>query len=227
VDGIIMSASGEANDHQYLHRLDNKHIPLVFFDRVYDDINVPKVTTDDYDSSFAATRHLIEMGCKEIAFLVINKSLSIGNVRMQGYRDALKDAGIEYQTQLVIDCSNDYDQNFEILSNVLQQQRPDGLLASVERLAISSYYVCHHLGIRIPEDIKIVSFSSLEIAPLLNPALSTITQPAYDLGTNAAQLLFKALEGNAPTNEHVVLNSKLIPRTSSTGLRTTPGKRGE
>jgi LacI family transcriptional regulator len=227
VDGIIMSASGEANDHKYLNRLDNKHIPLVFFDRVYDDIDVPKVTTDDYNSSFAATRHLIEMGCKEIAFLVINKSLSIGNVRMQGYQDALKNAGIEYNTHLVIDCSNDYDQNFEVLSKVLKEQHPDGLLASVERLAISSYYVCHHLGIRIPEDIKIVSFSSLEIASLLNPALSTITQPAYDLGTNAAQLLFKALESSAPINDHIVLSSQLIPRTSSTGQKAGSADRAK
>lgn len=226
VDGIIMSASGEANDHQYLNRLGNKHIPLVFFDRVYDDINVPKVTTDDYESSFAATRHLIEVGCKKIAFLVVNKSLSIGNVRMQGYHDALKDAGIPYNTHLVIDCSNDYDENFDILSKALNEQHPDGILASVERLAISSYYVCHNLGIRIPDDIKIVSFSSLEIASLLNPALSTITQPAFDLGTNAAALLFRALESDTPVTDHLVLSSKLIPRTSSTGVKTTIGGKG-
>ncbi|QHS63798.1 LacI family DNA-binding transcriptional regulator [Chitinophaga agri] len=226
VDGIIMSASGEANDHQYINKLENKHIPLVFFDRVYDDINVPKVTTDDYESSFAATRHLIEEGCRNIAFLVVNKSLSIGNVRMQGYHDALEAAGIPYNTQLVIDCSNDYDENFGILSAALKEQRPDGILASVERLAISSYYVCHNLNIRIPQDIRIVSFSSLEIASLLNPALSTITQPAFELGTNAAELLFKALDSDTPVNDHVVLSSTLNPRTSSTGRTTNIGGKG-
>ncbi|MVT08538.1 LacI family DNA-binding transcriptional regulator [Chitinophaga tropicalis] len=215
VDGIIMSVSGEANDHAYLNKRGAKSIPLVFFDRVYDDIDVPKVTTDDYTSSFDGTLHLIEGGCKKIAFLVVNKSLSIGNIRMQGYRDALKDAGIPFDERLVIDCSNDYSKNYGILTEMLREQRPDGLFASVERLAISSYYVCHDLGIRIPEDIKIVSFSSLEIASLLNPALSTITQPAYDLGTNAAELLFKTLEGKTEVKDHIVLSSKLIPRKSS------------
>ncbi|HTD39590.1 MAG TPA: LacI family DNA-binding transcriptional regulator, partial [Mucilaginibacter sp.] len=88
VDGIIMSVSGEANDHNYLRKLEQKHIPVVFFDRVYEDIDVSKVTTNDYESSFAATEHLIQSGCSKIAYLVVNKSISIGKVRGQGYMDA-------------------------------------------------------------------------------------------------------------------------------------------
>lgn len=217
VDGVIMSASGEANDHNYLNKLRKKHMPLVFFDRVYDDIDVPKVTTNDYESSFLATQHLIEAGCKKIAFLVINKSLSIGKMRTQGYVDALEDAGIPYEQSWIIDCKNDHQENYQVLSRLMNTLQPDGLFASVERLAISSYYVCHDLGIAIPEKVKILSFSSLEIASLLNPALTTITQPAYDLGANAAQLLFKTLEGGTRLNEHLVLKSSLIPRRSTAG----------
>jgi LacI family transcriptional regulator len=88
-DGIIMSVSGEANDHNYLKKLEQKNIPAVFFDRVYEDIDVSKVTTNDYESSFSATEHLIEMGCRRIAYLVVNKSISIGKVRGQGYVEAL------------------------------------------------------------------------------------------------------------------------------------------
>jgi LacI family transcriptional regulator len=215
VDGVIMSASGEANDHNYLNKLRKKHMPLVFFDRVYDDIEVPKVTTNDYESSFLATQHLIAAGCKKIAFLVVNKSLSIGKMRTQGYVDALENAGIPYEQSWIIDCKNDHQENYPVLSKLMHTLKPDGLFASVERLAISSYYVCHDLGIAIPEQVKILSFSSLEIASLLNPALTTITQPAYDLGANAAQLLFKTLEGGVITNEHLVLKSTLIPRKST------------
>ncbi|MET6997709.1 LacI family DNA-binding transcriptional regulator [Chitinophaga defluvii] len=217
VDGVIMSASGEANDHNYLNKLRKKHMPLVFFDRVYDDIEVPKVTTNDYESSFLATKHLIEAGCKKIAFLVINKSLSIGKMRTQGYVDALEDAGIPYKQSWIIDCKNDHQENYQVLSRLMNTLQPDGLFASVERLAISSYYVCHDLGIAIPEQVKILSFSSLEIASLLNPALTTITQPAYDLGANAAQLLFKTLEGGTAQKEQLVLKSSLIPRKSTAG----------
>ncbi|ASZ12716.1 LacI family transcriptional regulator [Chitinophaga pendula] len=217
VDGIIMSASGEANDHQYLDILQKRKVPLVFFDRVYDDIVAPKITTNDYESSFAATRHLLEAGCKKVAFLVINKSLSIGKMRMQGYIDALEEGGISFRERLVIDCSNDHAKSFEIMRKALKTLKPDGLFASVERLAIASYYACHDLQLSIPEQVKVICFSSLEIAPLLNPSLSTITQPARDMGTRAATLLFNILEPgkSVALDEHVVLKSTLMERRST------------
>src|ERR1700748_890010 len=117
-DGIIMSVSGEANDHNYLRKLEQKNIPVVFFDRVYEDIDVSKVTTNDYDSSFEATEHLISTGCKRIAYLVINKSISIGKVRMQGYIDALQKHNVPFDDNLVVDCSNDEKVNYAVLKKV-------------------------------------------------------------------------------------------------------------
>lgn len=220
-DGIIMSVSGEsAQEHRYLHRLKSKNIPLVFFDRIYEDIEAPRVTSNDYESSFAATEHLIKSGCQRVVFLVIHKNLSIGKMRMQGYQDALQKHRLPYRDELVIDCSNDHKKNYKILSNAFKTLRPDGAFAAVERLAIASYYVCHDAGISIPHDLKIISFSSLEIAPLLNPSLSTITQPAFDMGAKAATLLFKIIENGlqeAPI-EHIVLKSKLIKRQSTASV---------
>ncbi len=215
-DGIIMSVSGEANDHSYMNKLQEKHIPLVFFDRVYDDIHTAKVTTNDYGSSFEATMHLVESGCKNIAFLVTNKQLSIGKMRMQGYLDALKHAGLPFKDELIIDCSNDDHRNLTVLTNAFQTMTIDGIFASVERLAFATYYVCHDLEISIPNQVKVISFSSLEIAPLLNPSLTTITQPAYEMGLQAARLLFKMLEhADEAVNDQVVLSSRIIPRNSS------------
>lgn len=219
VDGIIMSVSGEANDHNYLRKLEQKNIPVVFFDRVYEDIEAAKVITNDYDSSFAATEHLIDTGCKRIAYLVVNKSISIGKVRMQGYVDALQKHGIPFIDELIIDCSNDEKVNYGILKKVLEELKPDGIFSSVERLAFATYYVCHDLNIDIPRDLKVISFSSLHIAPLLNPPLSTITQPAFDLGSKAASLLFEELEskGHPIQKKQHVLKSKLYIRKSSGG----------
>jgi LacI family transcriptional regulator len=214
-DGIIMSVSGEANDHSYMNKLEKKHIPLVFFDRVYDDIETAKVTTDDYASSFEATMHLVQAGCRHIAFLVTNKQLSIGKMRMQGYLDALKHSDIPFRDELIVDCSNDFNKNYDILTNAFKTLTIDGVFASVERHAFAAYYVCHALNIAIPGQVKIISFSSLEIAPLLNPSLTTITQPAYAMGVQAATLLFKMLEQKGPVNDQVVLASKIIARNST------------
>jgi len=218
-DGIIMSVSGEANDHNYLKKLEQKNIPVVFFDRVYEDIDVSKVTTNDYESSFAATEHLIETGCKRIAYLVINKSISIGKVRGQGYIDALKKHNIPFDDELVIDCSQEEKVNHSIIKNALEKIKPDGIFSSVERLAIATYYVCNDMDISIPGDLKIISFSSLSIAPLLCPPLSTITQPAYEMGIKAATLLFEEMENKerAKIKQQHVLSSKLFIRKSSGG----------
>ena len=215
-DGIIMSVSGEADDHNYLKKLEQKHVPVVFFDRVYEDIEVSKVTTNDYESSFAATEHLIETGCSRIAYLVVNKSISIGKVRGLGYIDALAKHGISFDDELVIDCSQEEKANYAIIKNALENIRPDGIFSSVERLAFATYHVCNDTNISIPRDLKIISFSSLEIAPLLRPPLSTITQPAYEMGINAATLLFDELEnkGSQP-KKSIVLESKLFIRKSS------------
>lgn len=218
VEGIIMSASGEANDHNYLLENGKKRLPLVFFDRVYDDIITPRVITNDYESSYSATEHLIECGCKKIAYLVVNKSLSIGKTRLLGYMDALSKHNIPFRDEFVIDCSNDQSKNKEILKESFNRLKPDGIFASVERLAFATYYVSYDLNLKIPEDMKVISFSSLEIAPLLNPSLTTITQPALDMGRESAILLFKVLESDTEpfnTMEEKVLNSRIIKRRST------------
>lgn len=216
-DGIIMSVSGEANNHNYLNELSKRRLPIVFFDRVYEDIETPRVITNDYDSSFAATKHLIQQGCQRIAYLAVNKTLSIGKTRMQGYIDALKKFKIPFEDELIIDCTNNYKENIDRLKKAFIDLKPDGVFTSVERLAFATYYACYDINLAIPKDLKVIGFSSLEIAPLLNPALSTVTQPASDLGKTAAELLFKMLENPddvAPTTQ-LVLNSKLVQREST------------
>lgn len=217
VDGVLMSVTGEGQDHSYLKTIDFKKMPIVFFDRVYDDIPFSRIITDDYKSSFQATEHLIHAGCKKIAYLVVNKEESIGKNRYLGYKDALAKYDISYVDDLVVDCSNSYDENEVILSKFFDTIEVDGVFASVERLAFSTYYVCQQKNIDIPNQIKIITFSSLHIAALLSPALSTISQPAEQMGQEAANLLIGYLnseEGNI-LQEEIILNSSLVVRKSS------------
>lgn len=219
VDGVIMSVSGESTDHSYLESINYDHLPIVLFDRIYDDINLPKIVTDDYESSFMATEHLIQSGCQRIAYFVINKELSIGKTRLQGYEDALKKYKIPLRKRLIVDCSNSYEENNEIIETAILKQKPDGILASVERLAFSTYYVCQRIGVKIPEDIKIIAFSSLEIAGLLNPPLSVVRQPAFQIGERAAATLLKQLTGETlqENEKFVTMHSDLVIKDSSRG----------
>jgi len=217
VDGVLMSVTGEGQDHSYIHTINFQKMPIVFFDRVYDDVPLSRIISDDYHASFIATEHLIQAGCKRIAYLVVHKEESIGKNRYLGYKDALEQYGIAYDDQLVVDCSNSYEENDVIISELIEKVSIDGIFASVERLAFSTYYVCHRKGIVIPDALKIITFSSLQIAPLLAPALSTISQPAEQIGREAAKLLLSFLNAGDTTFEQkeIVLKSELVVRRSS------------
>ncbi|SDL47806.1 Catabolite control protein [Sphingobacterium mizutaii] len=217
VDGVIMSGSGEGKSHQYLKLLKKHNLPLVFFDRYYEDINTICVTGNDFESSYLATSHLIENGCKKIAYLAINKNVSIGKIRMDGYAKALSDGGIKFDEQLTLDTSNDAEINYRDIEQLIKEQSPDAIFASVERLAISTLRVTKTLGIHIPDQIKLICFSCLEIADMLSPALSVVKQPAYEMGKKATEYLFEIMRGNreADIQEVLFLESDLIFQESS------------
>ncbi len=218
VDGIMMSLSGQTSDTKHLEELKEKKIPLVFFDRVAENIDAPKITTDDYNSGIKATQHLIDQGCKRIAFLSISHNLSISNKRMNGYTEALKQNGQPQSNNIVIPCNGNEEMNIKLIEKLLRRKnRPDGIFAAVEKLAIHSYDICNKLKLKIPRDVKIIGFSNLHTASLLNPSLTTITQPAYEIGREAASILFKLVEkrGFNFLLEKTVLKAELIVRDST------------
>ena len=220
VDGVLMSLASETQDFAHLEALRHKSLPLVFFDRVWTEPGILQVTTDDYASGYRATEHLLAAGCRHIAYLMVSGNLSIGTKRMQGYLDALGAHGLAQEPALTLDGHGTNEENLALITRLLQQHPEiDGIFASVERLAMSSYQACYDIGRRIPDDIKIIGFSNLDIAALLNPSLTTITQPAYNIGKEAARLLFLALKTPArpPAPQVIELKSELIVRRSTGG----------
>lgn len=218
VDGLLMSVASGTEDFAHLKNLQKTNIPMVFFDRVCAEVATANVTTNDYESGYQATEHLLRAGCRHIAHLLISNNLSIGRNRLQGYLDALHAHGLPPDPGLIMNGVTDNEQNVALIRELLRA-RPeiDGVFASVERLAISTYHVCKELGRRIPEDVKIIGFSNLEAAALLDPPLSTITQPAYDIGREATKILLRAVEKKKPVlpNQSLVLESTLFERRST------------
>lgn len=218
VDGVLLSVSTETSQCGHINDLIANGLPLVFFDRACDDVETAKITTDDFESAYKATAHLIQQKCDKIAFLSISKSLSISNKRLEGYLKALEDHQLKVDPKYIIDCTNDAEQNYLLIKKLLQQKdKPNGILASVEKLTTPVYMACQDLKLKVPEDVKIVCFSNLEIATILNPSLTTITQPAFEMGKMAATLLFKALENKnySLVKEDYMIQSALVVRDSS------------
>src|SRR5215217_802641 len=214
VDGILISVSSSTENYAHFKELVNK-IPVVFFDRTMEDIDAVKITTDDYESAYNATCHLIENGCRKVAFLFALSNLSTGQKRLAGYQNALKDHQLDFGEELIVNYDKDEDGNYENIRELLNAQKPDGIVSSIEEFALPCYYVCRELGLNIPDDLKIISFSNLSTAPLLSPSLSTVTQPAFEIGKEAAGLLFRILDKKPfDTHEVQTLKSTLIKRES-------------
>jgi LacI family transcriptional regulator len=226
VDGVLISLSGSTKDYNHLKEFQERGLPIVFFDRVYEHLNTACITTDDYDSGYKATQHLIDKGCTKIAHLMFSESASIGNKRMKGYVDAIQDNGLPFDEKMIIHCTDNDEQDYKLLEKLFKLKKPDGVFASVERYAILCYDVCNSLGLSIPKDIKLISFSNLQAAAFLNPPLSTIKQPAFDIGKEAASILFKALDKKMfkLKQENIVFKSTLVERgsTSNSIIRKAP-----
>lgn len=221
VDGVLISLCGDTTSIKHLTDLNYTGVPVVYFDRVPDVMEYPTVTTDDYECGLKATEHLINAGCKKIACLCVTGFLSITHKRRLGYEAALVKYNIPFDPKLVIQCSNDNSTNVALIKKLLNKKdKPDGVFACVEKLAISTYYVCNALQLNIPKQLKVVSFSNLRTASLLSPSLSTITQPAFEIGKASAELLFRMIEKKNIGNriEKIVLQSSLIERKSSANI---------
>lgn len=214
VDGILTSVSSSEYNSEYYAKLVKK-IPLVFFDRVYEKIDAVKVTTDDYEIAFEAAEHLINCGCKRIAYLYGLENLPAGKARYRAYLDALSANNIQIDEQLVIRYDVDENVNMENIKSMLNHHKADALFSSIEEFITPSYLACRALGLNIPSDVKILSFSNLKTAQLLQPSLTTISQPAFEMGREAAKSLFKILSKKEPDEWNVVLKSTLIKREST------------
>jgi LacI family transcriptional regulator len=219
VDGVLMSVAAGEHDPVHLQELGLSGVPVVFFDRVYKEVQATNVVTNDFESGYAAAIHLIARGCKRLSFLSLEGSLGIINNRQKGFEKALIESNIPTNERAIITLGNDRDENLKKLTDIFKKEsRPDGVIGSVEKVAMQVYTVCHTIGLSIPKEVKVIAFSHLDIASLLNPSLTTITQPAFDMGRTAATLLFKSLDKKVDLKkETIVLNSELIERESTKG----------
>jgi LacI family transcriptional regulator len=218
VDGILISVSGETAQSGHIKAALAEGIPVMFFDRICEDVETTHIITDDFESGYNAAKHLLDKGCKKIAYLAVAANLSVISSRMKGYQKALAENNISAGDLNVIHCSNDIEKNYSVVLDLLNSNnRPDGIIASVEKLTTSIYLACAALKLNIPSDVKVISFTNLHTAVILNPPLTTITQPAFEIGKMAATVLFKALGKRdvALKKQTIVIPSALNIRAST------------
>ncbi|MBS1576146.1 MAG: LacI family DNA-binding transcriptional regulator [Bacteroidetes bacterium] len=218
VDGILISISKETKNEEPIDKILAAGVPVVFFDRELESVHTASVTTNDYECGYVAAKLLLQKGCRRLLFISHSASLPICKKREAGFRMALLDAGCpEKKGQVIYGTDNEKSNYQSIKKSLAAKQRPDAILASVEKIAIQVYVAAQELGLKIPEELKVLAFSNLETAPILNPSLTTVTQPAFEIGKSAATILFKGIEKKhfRLENERVIIPSVLIERKST------------
>jgi len=219
VDGLIVSLASDTEDLSHFDTFIKKNIPIIFFDRVAESIQSTKVLIDNFKAGYKATEHLIQQGCKKILHITGNPSRNVYKDRFEGYKKALADHQIEFDTALFI--SNDLTEQAiqdALVNDVLKRDTlPDGLFITNDSSAAFALTIFKEAGLRIPEDIAIVGFNNDLISKVTEPAITTINYPGNEMGESIARILINHLdgEGDLSFTSTVLLNTELIVRGSS------------
>ena len=214
VCGIIVSQAKDTHRYDHFERLMEASVPLVFYDRICTGVNASRVVVDDYMGAFNAVTHLIETGCKRIAFYGSAPTLEISKNRFNGYKDALLKHGLKFDESITRICDNRADAE-AITPELLEGEHvPDGFFAVNDDTAIGILYTAKRMGFRVPDDISICGFTNGQRAVACDPMLTTVEQRGVKVGEEAADILIDQVEGILPRDkaERRVVRTRLVVR---------------
>jgi LacI family transcriptional regulator len=219
VDGLLVSLSAESLDLSYLKDLHEKGMPIVFFDRITDEIQTHKVTANNYLGAFHATEHLIYQGYKKIAHITSSPYLSITKERLDGYKAALAKHEIPFNESLVKYCNHGgmIAKEVEDSLNELNKgkTKPDAIFTAGDRLSIVCFGILKRM--KQKKELGFTGFTNTQVGDLFSPPLTVVRQPAFEIGQTATELLIQIIESKRPVTEFEtrVLETSLIIRESS------------
>lgn len=213
--GYLISLASRTSDYEHLKQLQRKNVPLVFFNRDCHEVKSSKVIIDNKKAASNAVIHLHEQGYKKIAFLGGPKNVQISGHRIKGYTDALRELGMDFHPEFIAHANFTQQSAADKTNQLLSlKNRPDAIIAFSDQMAIASILAIKKAGYAIPDDIAIMGFNNEPGDILIEPALTSIDQPAYEMGKKSAEILLAKING-ADVEKIEILQSKLIPRKST------------
>jgi len=221
VDGLLVSLSTETTDLSHLKKLHEKGLPIVFFDRVTEEMQTHKVIANNFNGAYQATEHLLRSGFKRIAHVTISPHLSITKERLAGYKAALADNGVSFDDSLVKYCKyggliiSETEQAIDALLHL--PKKVDAIVAASDKLSTGCLSALAKKNIKIPDDMALVGFTNSPLTEVFHPSMSSVRQPAFEMGQVAMEMLIQIIESRRPVTEFEtrVLNTELTIRASS------------
>lgn len=221
VDGLLVSLSYDTTDLSHFEQFSRKKIPVIFFDRAEENEHFTNVLIDNKKASYEATKHLIEQGCKRIVHITAKPKRNVYVDRMSGFKAALSEHKIDFKEEQLIICNLSFEAGMEAAGTILKMDPlPDGVLVANDNCAVGCMLSLKKSGVRIPQDIAFVGFNNDPVSQVIEPNLTTINYPGYEMGEVAARNLISHLNGTSliHSTNTIVLRSELISRLSSKHL---------
>jgi DNA-binding LacI/PurR family transcriptional regulator len=218
VDGLLISSSLTHDDYSFYESIIKGGARVVFFDRCIEDIGASCVSVNDRESSRNITEHLITgHGYSQIAHLSGPPKVSIGKERLQGYKDALEAHHLALNEDWIVRAGFREDNGYEAMWNLLEDHAdhlPEAVVAVNDPVAIGAVDAIREFGLSVPEEIAVVGFTDDIRSSLLDPPLTTVHQPAYEMGEKAAKKLIQTIEEDDTEIEKIEVPTSLQIRSS-------------
>lgn len=211
VDGIILTAS----ESSISKSLDRCNTPMVLVDRdIASDKKVGRIVVDNEEGAYNATNFLIKKGCKNIGFISADSKTKLSAERLNGYEKALIDNGLKIDKEKIFLQNYTIESGYQGTMALLMQTEIDGVYCGNDLIAIGAIKALKEKNIKIPEEVKIIGFDDISISQYIDPPLTTIKQPIYQMGEEAVEMLISMIEEKS-IKMTKVLETILVERGSS------------
>lgn len=217
VDGIIFPSV--LSKKTTINKICESNFPCVIFGKQKENTNVSWVDLDNVMGGKLATEHLLRNGCRRIAFIGCNSKKVFGVQRLEGYKKALTQNGVSVAKELIMEGFEGKEKGYEIMNVLLSQgSYPDGFVFSDNFAAFGAISAARQSGLKVPEQLQIVSFDDGPAAVLCEPEMTVVDIDMFDLGSQAATMLLKQIEAPSKNMQQSLISVKLICRGTSKNL---------
>ena len=216
VDGVIACLSLETRKVDHFIQLKKNGTPLVQFDRVHYDVDCTKVIVDNYDGANRATEHLIKSGCRRLVHLGGPMGIKVFEERANGFREALKANGLPIESHSILSTDLTAKDVRDSLRYWLElPEPPDGVFTASASTGLALLHMAKSFQIRIPEQLAVISFGNEPCNEYIEPSLSAIEMPGFEMGKSAAKFLFTEISNKNIPPSTIIKPLQLLIRNSS------------
>jgi LacI family transcriptional regulator len=211
LDGILVQSSQP--DDRLIEYLANSRVPNVILGRPFESSGANYIDVDNINAASIATRHLIKLGYKRIATITGTRNSSVTIDRLEGYKRALKNAGMEIDETLIVEGDFTEPGGYEAMKQLLVA-KPDAVFSASDNMAVGAITAAQEAGLVIPDDVAFVGFDDVPLASLTKIKLTTIRQPIQQFGVKAVELLIDVIENGKKPARRITLETELVVRDS-------------